>query len=78
MTGKENTATTWMHRDNTVIKIWDCNPRDVDPDGTQFHRAVKVCRCGKEYPFKIQTSLYNEYVRQLQRDKFTMMPLTPL
>ena len=46
-----------------IIKVWEHEGFDVDADGTTYHRALFMCRCGTEYPVKIRCEDYQSYIR---------------
>ena len=49
--------------ETTIIKIWNHESFDADPDGTQYHRCLTLSLCGCEEPFKLKISDYKKFVK---------------
>ena len=52
-----------------IIKLWDNESYDVDEDGTKYHRALLLRKCGCSEPMRVKCENYDDFVKtQLEED----------
>jgi hypothetical protein len=56
--------------DTDFIAIFPREKRDVDGDGNKYYRALRIEPCGCEYPFKIQKTKFNEFIKHQTKNGY--------